>query len=304
MGVFHAGEQAVQRRAGVEAMANRVGGTIHSTIPDMAQVFLEQQSFAVASSLDRQGRVWASLLLGQPGFLQVLDERTVQIAIDRTPGELLWENLGASAASKQGAELGLLVIDFATRRRMRLNGKAALSERGLLVYAEQVYSNCPKYIQRREFETDTPPHLELPRSYTTEVLSEAHQQWIREADTFFVASASSDGGADASHRGGNPGFVQVVDERTLLWPDYNGNAMFNTLGNIALDPRAGLLFYDFAQGTTLQLTGRAEIIWDEQLVAQFTGAERIVVYKIDGVIERSGSLHHFRFIDYSPFNPA
>ena len=82
------------------------------------------------------------------------------------------------------------------------------------------------------------------------------------ADTFFIATWHPGGGADASHRGGRPGFVRVLDDRTLEFPDYPGNNMFNTLGNLVGHPRAGLLFVDFERGDLLQLTGRAKIRWE------------------------------------------
>jgi predicted pyridoxine 5'-phosphate oxidase superfamily flavin-nucleotide-binding protein len=80
---------------------------------------------------------------------------------------------------------------------------------------------------------------------------------IRQADTFFLGTTHPDRGSDASHRGGPSGFVRVEDDRSLWWPDYPGNNMFSSLGNIAVDPVAALLFVDFATGRTLHLTGRA-----------------------------------------------
>ncbi len=106
-------------------------------------------------------------------------------------------------------------------------------------------------------------------------LAEAQRAWIRRADTFFIATSHPEAGADASHRGGMPGFVRVEGDR-LVWPDYAGNAMFNTLGNIALHPRAGLVFPDFEAGATLQLTGRAAVDWDRDRAGSFPGAERLV----------------------------
>lgn len=101
---------------------------------------------------------------------------------------------------------------------------------------------------------------------------------------------------DASHWGGNPGFVQVSGDR-LRWPDYRGNAMFNTLGNLESYPRAGLLFPDFETGATLQLTGRASIDWDSAHAAASPGAERIVEFIIDEVVElralSEGANHQF-----------
>lgn len=85
---------------------------------------------------------------------------------------------------------------------------------------------------------------------------------IAQADTFVLGTTHADRGNDTSHRGGPPGFVQVDQSgTTLAWPDYPGNNLFNSLGNLALDPTAALLIADFTTGTTLHLTGSAEVIW-------------------------------------------
>jgi predicted pyridoxine 5'-phosphate oxidase superfamily flavin-nucleotide-binding protein len=119
---------------------------------------------------------------------------------------------------------------------------------------------------------------------------------IGRADSFFIASVYSEDtndfvqGVDVSHRGGNPGFVLVEDATRLIFPDFAGNKHFNTLGNIVLNPRVGLLFPDFYSGDLLYLTGRAEIIWDGPDVDAFDGAERLVRCEVESVIRVNGSL--------------
>jgi len=94
------------------------------------------------------------------------------------------------------------------------------------------------------------------------------QDWIRKADTFFIASGYGDGdedatyGIDASHRGGDPGFVRVESGTRIVFPDYAGNNHYNTIGNLIMDPRAGMLFVNFERGSMLQLTGTTHIDWD------------------------------------------
>ncbi|MGE3914031.1 MAG: pyridoxamine 5'-phosphate oxidase family protein, partial [Chloroflexota bacterium] len=136
-------------------------------------------------------------------------------------------------------------------------------------------------------------------------LTADQRQWIERVDTVFIASAHPEGGADASHRGGRPGFVRVQDDGRLLFPDYGGNTMFNTLGNILANPSAALLLVDFEIGATLQLTGQADVIWDAEQIAEFVGAERLVAFDIDEVIEIVGaSPLRSRLVSYSPYNPA
>jgi predicted pyridoxine 5'-phosphate oxidase superfamily flavin-nucleotide-binding protein len=135
----------------------------------------------------------------------------------------------------------------------------------------------------------------------SDALTEPQQRAIERADTLFIASVHADAGADASHRGGQPGFVRVLNERRLLIPDYAGNNMFQTLGNIAADPRVGLLFVDFDTGTTLQMTGRAKILWEPEALK---GAVRTVAVEIDEIVEIEGQGPlGWRFVGYSPFNP-
>ncbi len=296
---YHVGEIAVQAYVGVQTEASRIGNILTPNISAPAQKFLDLQRMLVASTIDTQGRVWASLLVGEPGFIHVVDENTLEI--DATPHPEY--PLGASLAP--GALIGMISIDPANVKRVRINGRVVEQAERLLVRTEQVYFNCPKYIQRREFTTHSVESEQSPPVFHTGKLFAHQQQWIRKADTFFIASVNPESGADASHRGGYPGFVHIIGENLLLFPDYKGNMMFQTLGNLAVDPRAGLLFIDFEQGQTLQLTGKASILWDEKLIASLPGAQRLVLFEIASTLESSaGNTIHGRFIEYSPYNPT
>jgi uncharacterized protein len=290
----------VQRQAGVEAQAHRIAQGIRSTIPPAAQAFLLQQSMVLVGSIDAGGQVWASLLTGIPGFLTPVDERTLRITATPVVGDPLRDNL------HDHADVGLLAIDLANRRRMRLNGQIeSLPDGGFAVRARQVYANCVKYIQARTLETIS-AHMYGPGLIRrSDRLTAEQQVWVTHSDTLFIASAHPHGGADVSHRGGNPGFVHVVDARTLIIPDYAGNTMFQTLGNLQANPHAGLLLINFASGDTLQVTGTARIIWDAVRVAGFAGAERLVEVTVAEAVEIAEA-HPFRShtVEDSPFNPA
>jgi predicted pyridoxine 5'-phosphate oxidase superfamily flavin-nucleotide-binding protein len=97
---------------------------------------------------------------------------------------------------------------------------------------------------------------------------------IAEADTFFLGTIHPERGADASHRGGPPGFVHVVDDG-LWWPDFPGNNMFNSLGNLAVDPTAALLFIDYATGATLHMSGAAATVWGAERRVRFAPARSV-----------------------------
>ena len=301
MASYHEGELEVQGRAGVREMAARIGRGIGSTVPPVARHFLASQRFAVLSAADEGGLVWATPLTGRPGFVSAPGESLVRVDARPGAGDPLRDSL------REGSAVGLLVIDLARRMRMRVNGTLSeVTKSGFELETREVYSNCPKYIQARVPEAGAPaPRVEGTAPIRSSGLTPGQQRLIAGADTFFVASVHPERGADASHRGGPPGFVRVHDEARISWPDYSGNTMFNTLGNLSVNPAAGLLFVDFERGATLQLTGRARINWDAARAAEFAGAERVVEFDVREAVETAGAVSlRWCFKEYSPFNPT
>src|SRR6185503_20004352 len=124
-------------------------------------------------------------------------------------------------------------------------------------------------------------------------LDGAAAQAIARADTFFVATAARigepTGGVDVSHRGGAPGFIRV-DGDVLTIPDFKGNRYFNTLGNLVSEPRAALLFIDFATGVVLHVQGATEIQWDGPEVRALHGAERLWRVRVERGWRRRAAL--------------
>lgn len=278
MATYHEGELEVQRRAGVAANAERIGRSIHREIPELARRFAEERRFAILGAADANGRVWATLLQGPPGFLSAPAADRLHVAARPRPGDPLAESLGAAT------DVGMLLIEPASRRRMRLNGRARPDGIGALeIETREVYANCPKYIHPRAVALPAPA-LSSDRQRSDD-LTPSQTRWLSSTDTLFIATRQVTAGADVSHRGGDPGFVRVPGPGHVLIPDYAGNMMFNTLGNIAADGRAGLLVVDFATGRTLQLTGRSEISWASELVAGFPGAERVITLEVEAVEE-------------------
>lgn len=292
MTAYHAGELEVQRRMGQAEIAVRVGRMIRTEIPAAAAAFLAEQPLVVLAATDDAGRIWASLVTGPAGFVHADADQTIVVDALPVPGDPLHDVL-----QQPDQQVGMIAIEPQTRRRMRVNGQAQPTEDGLRIHPDQVYSNCPKYISRRHIqEVNADRHQ--PVVHHAGVLDERLRQIISRIDTFFVGSADPEGNADASHRGGNPGFLQVLSPNRLRWPDYRGNSMFMTLGNISANPRCGLLIPDWDTGTTLQLTGTAEIIWDE-------GPQCSVEFSVDQVIELTDvSPLRWGQAELSPANPA
>ncbi|MGY1453764.1 pyridoxamine 5'-phosphate oxidase family protein [Streptomyces sp. SS8] len=289
-GPYHHGEREVQRRAGLQEEAEVSGRAIRGDMPPVAASFLTEQRLLVAGAADDDGDVWATVLTGPAGFLRSQDGHSLSIAARPAPADPL------ATVLERPVHLGMLAIEAATRRRMRMNGTARPEGDGLLVDLDQVVANCPKYIQKRTppaAETAPPPaSTPPPRVRRSDRLDDGQRRFLAGADTFFIATADEDGRADASHRGGNPGFLRAPSPTRVRWPDYRGNAMFLTLGNLLVNPRAGLVVPDYSTGTTLHLTGTAEIVWDAEEAGGSTPADtgRMVELTVTGVAELPGTL--------------
>jgi hypothetical protein len=295
--MYHAGEQKVRRRAGVHFDDWGSAG-VDGTIPAVAGQFLTEQRLVVIGSATDDGAVWASPLAGPAGFIAPFDQRTIVADRLPIPGDPL------ATLFDTERELGMLAIEPATRRRMRTNGQARRDGDRLVIHTDQVYGNCPKYIQTRTIVEDATPPVPGTALRSVE-LSETQRNWIVGADTVFVATHAPGLGADVSHRGGNPGFLKVSGEQRLSWPDYTGNAMFMTLGNIELNPRCGLLFLDWDHGHALYLTGQAHIDWNQDRTTDVPGAERFVDFDVDQVVQIDGAVPlRWSFGRYSRFNPS
>jgi ferredoxin-NADP reductase/predicted pyridoxine 5'-phosphate oxidase superfamily flavin-nucleotide-binding protein len=286
---FHAGERTIQERLGVRAVEDWAKKVVRPYLPEQHRAFYAALPFLVVAARDDQGRPWATLLAGRAGFIHSPDPRSLAIDARPAEGDALEHALVA------GRDLGLLGIEFATRRRNRVNGRVAKSgSAALILSVDQSFGNCPQYIRERAWRYVEGEAAGAP--WRGRRLTAAQRAWIAAADTFFVASGfrgageSPAYGMDASHRGGEPGFVEVRDDARLVFPDYAGNNHFNTLGNLLLDPRAGLLFVDFATGSLLQLTGRAAVDWDPDAVAGIAGTRRLVSFDVEEVVELPGAL--------------
>lgn len=281
MSGFHEGELAVQRQAGVAAEAARLTGMVApGDLRGGFARFLSDRTFAALTARDVEGRLWVSALTGPPGFLEATGPTALTLHTAPRSGDPLYE-------LPPGQPVGLVVVEFATRRRVRVNGTlTAAGPHRLSVGVEQAFGNCPQYIQPRVLTPARDTETEAVRRGDT--LTGEEREVILAVDTFFVGTAHPTRGADVSHRGGPPGFVRV-DGNRLWWPDYSGNNMFNTLGNLHVDPTAALLVPDFASGVTVQLSGTAQLDWT---VPGARGADDATGRRVHFTIERVVSGRH------------
>jgi predicted pyridoxine 5'-phosphate oxidase superfamily flavin-nucleotide-binding protein len=295
---FHAGEVMLQQKAGLaERMAELGTRVVRRFMPEQHREFFPLLPYLIVGALDSEQQPWATILSGPTGFVDSPDPSSLRIAA------LPFANDPLAGQILPGAPIGLLGFQAHTRRRNRANGQIVVANRaGFALQVSESFGNCPKYIQAREAR----PTAIGPEGAKVHAasLNEAMQTLVAHADTFFIASAHPDAGRDTnaqsgygvdiSHRGGKPGFVKIEtleDGRNrLLVPDFVGNFFFNTFGNIALNPKVGLLFIDYAEHRLLHLAGRAELVLDGPEVDAYVGAERLLAITIDRAILRNNAL--------------
>lgn len=128
--------------------------------------------------------------------------------------------------------------------------------------------------------------------------------FITSRSMMFVATADAQGHPECSYKGGLPGFVQVVDDRTLAFPDYDGNGMYRSWGNVLVNPAVGLLFLDFEAPKRLRVNGSAQIVIDDPLRADFPGSVFIVRVTASMIFPNCPRyLHKMQLVEYSAYAP-
>ena len=301
--IFHAGQLAVQKITGEEEIAKRRIPMVQTSLHPRAIPFIEQQILAFPGSEDANGDIWLSLLVGERGFIKVpsLQEITFDLSkIISNRDDIFFKNI------KTKPTVGLLFHEAARRARYRAWGVASQEGTQLSFDIKMGYPSCPKHIQRELIEIPETSKSVSADYQNGTTLRTSEKAWIIGAHTFFIGTQTKKGDIESSHRGGDPGFVEIQENGLLRVPDYLGNSMFSTLGNIYENPKAALLFVDYKKGETLQLTGKAELQFDQNSEDDFyrsgeTG--RFWTFETKSWIRTIN--HHkvnSKFIDFSPLN--
>lgn len=241
----HAGESEVRRRAGEMLAGQRNEAVYRPAVHDSGLAFLASRPELWLAAPDRQQQLWVHRLVGEPGWLG----GSTALQLELQP------QFGSEEVAD--GSWGLLAIDFSTRRRFRVNGEGRGSATTLSLQVHQAYANCPSYI--------TPQPMAAAGSQVTpfrDWLPEVARS-LQQTGALLLASRAPDGGADCSHRGGPPGFAQLTPDGVVRLPDYPGNSLFNTWGNLLLDPQGALAWVDPESAALLQARGRFQLLWDQ-----------------------------------------
>ncbi|KAI1380315.1 hypothetical protein F4677DRAFT_406408 [Hypoxylon crocopeplum] len=330
---FHPGERAVHDLLHIPHRDNPT----HHGLPIPLGYRIARSPLVAFGTLDQEGRPWATIWGGEVGFCQPLARGVlgVRATADVRHDPVMQELFAVSEEEGKSREIvndavirpdggklmAGLAIDLETRDRVKIAGRMAVgtvtrTEPGigdlqLAFQVEESLGNCPKYLNKKRIV----PHIPSPQlvSEGTGVpLPPAAVDLIGKADLFFITSRHGNDSMDANHRGGAPGFVRVLrndsQERggvALIYPEYSGNRLYQTLGNLQLDPLAGIVIPDFETGDVLYITGRTTILVGEKAAACIPRTKLAVKIEVtEARFVRDGLPFRGVPIDYSPYNPA
>ncbi|GAB7363445.1 hypothetical protein MBLNU230_g3719t1 [Neophaeotheca triangularis] len=324
---WHEGETAVKR-------ALRVSEDINPTIPGLSPQLanhLQIVPLLAVGTLDKEGRPWTTIWGGESGFARPLAPAIIGIRTP-VPGQhdpVVEELVGKEATGEIVREEGTgrmvsgLTIDLETRKRVKLFGRMVAGALGtkanddeanqappipeiqLVLRIEQSLGNCPKYLNSKHI-TPSPSNPTLISNSPQLPLDAI--DLLAHADLFFISSTNSAHDMDTNHRGGPAGFLRLASNNPsgaiLLYPEYSGNRLYQTLGNLTTTPLAGLCIPDFRNGNLLTLTGRTRIFYPPEAATQIPHSTLAVEITVT----------HARFIqtalpfrgrpgDPSPYNP-
>ena len=300
MAYFHEGEVVLQSEAGVdsaafEAMAQQA--MVPGLHPREAE-FVNERTFAVATTIDRDGRPWSSPMFGSSDrpLFGVHDPITIAVGAQQAPGDPMLTNIADTN------QLGVLFFDPSYRRRIKSIGHAAVVNDEVTYVLDRSFGICNKYIYKRNHVVaETASTASQPTATPDSSLDDQSITQLATADTAFLASYHEVNGADPTHRGGPAGFVTVVDEKTLSIPDYMGNGMFNTLGNLRIDDRIGFMTVDFASGRTIHVTGRGAV---HPSSANDEMSERTLIIEIESVLVTNANQGAWVDVEAFPIRPG
>ena len=323
---WHDGELRIQNKLGGAGIDN-------PTNPSLSQqgaLLLQQAPLLAVGTLDDQGRPWTTLWGGQPGFGMPLGASMVGIktAVDDQHDPVIQTLCGGAGQAGQqdgvqgmaGKLMSALIIDLDRRKRVKIVGRAVAgavavpenvreekpqAQIQLVVRIDQSLGQCPKYINRKNI-TPSQPHSELVSD--SALLGDRAKRLVSKADIFFISSSHADNDMDTNNRGGPAGFVRVSEDEDgksiIVWPEYSGNRLYQTLGNLETTPLAGLVVPDFDSGDVLYVTGNTETLIGKAANSIIPRSNLAIKLTVTGAkLVQQGLPLRGEAIEPSPYNP-
>jgi len=306
-----------------------------SLLTAQASFMLQRAPLLAVGTVDDQGRPWTTVWGGESGFSQPLGSSIIgtRTVVDRKNDPVVQALLAGQydgeivKSGGPGKMIGGLTIDLAARKRVKIFGRmvaAALDpmeqnedshgnnnnstsgQLQLVVKIEQSLGNCPKYLNKKNI-YPVPPSSSKLLSRSPKLSTEA-LNLLEQSDLFFISSANADHDMDTNHRGGLPGFVRVLrnddDSAELVYPEYSGNRLYQTLGNLKTNPVAGLVFLNFESGNVLYVTGTTEILIGPVAAELLPRSNLVVKIKVvEAIYVQKGLPFRGTAGENSPYNP-
>ena len=295
--------------------------------------FFSGLPFFVIGSLDCEAMPWASIVVGEgkPGFLSSPSANALLLKTRITVLDPLFANLKDGYMERdprygESVPFAGLAIDFENRQRVKVagriprdgieldNGPVYVDAR-LKLIVEETLGNCPKYINARRLDfKQRRARASGARNLKSDSLDAESRLIIDQADAVFIATRHLSGKSeesgisrvDLNHRGGRPGFLRTSEDgTTIYWPDYSGNRIYSTMGNIQSDGTAGIVVPSFSSGDILYLTGKATVLVAKHATAVMPRCQVVVRLVItSSVLIREGlNLEGSIPAVFSPYNP-
>ncbi|KAK3303565.1 uncharacterized protein B0T15DRAFT_402338 [Chaetomium strumarium] len=325
---WHPGEKAIHSLLKVPTSGRQ--NPTASGLPASYAHRVTVSSLLAVGTLDDQGRPWTCIWGGERGFARAVaqDILAMQSLVNKAHDPVVEALLGSVADGEvlqpeDGTTMSALSIDLETRDRVKLAGKMVvgsvatrqgggdIAEAQLAMLVQESLGNCPKYLNRKTVRAHVPsPHLV---SSALPLPSEA-LALIQKADMFFLSSTNGQT-MDTNHRGGPAGFVRVVsnspiedggngDGVVLVYPEYSGNRLYQTLGNLHINPLVGIVIPDFETSDVLYLTGETQVLVGSSAAAIMPHTSLAVKIKLRSArFVKDGLSFRGTTGEPSPYNP-
>jgi len=323
---FNEGEEAMHKFLHVPDLDNPTS----TMLTPQASFLLQRAPLLAIGALDGQNRPWTSLWGGQPGFSQplgggIIGTRTIVDGVNDPVVQALVGGVDKGEMVQDDTKMfSGLTIDLMTRKRVKICGHMVAGSVGeidvefeggterpegapekqdqiqFVTKIEQSLGNCPKYLNQYEIR----PALVTSKLVSqSSDLSEGAMELISKLDMFFLSSSTLED-MDTNHRGGPPGFVRILSPTEIIYPEYSGNRLYQTLGNLQMNPRVGITFPDYGTGDVLYITGTAEILVASAAATLLPGSNLALKITIEEArLVESGLPFRGARKDPSPYNP-
>eukprot|EP00931_Biecheleriopsis_adriatica_P106417 TRINITY_DN8087_c0_g1_i1.p1 TRINITY_DN8087_c0_g1~~TRINITY_DN8087_c0_g1_i1.p1 ORF type:complete len:814 (-),score=136.37 TRINITY_DN8087_c0_g1_i1:190-2337(-) len=308
--LFHWGHLELHRKLGRQEEAVAFAHHVTNFISAGKEKLVNNQRLVFVASLDKTtGMPWASLACSNAGGAGLLDglesgtSLTMSLPDAKTGEGYVCENLLANMRQSGGTPACFLVMDYLTKNRARIRGAMTTNSESTVATLKGVESvpHCTRYIPKLEAFAPVTIDASKIKSHMSTTISQDQRDKISKAPSFYIATCTPElDRMEMSHRGGQPGFVRVLDEQTIVWPEYRGNGQLSTQGNLKAYSGASLLL-PFCDGSIFQVVGTAICKYAEGACVDQQDIE--CHFFVQRIVETTGLALQWKLLSNSGMSP-